>query len=141
MLPPRPALAVILSAVALLAAGCGEGSGGGGGGDLASQDARGANGDNTLPETDIASVLDAKRRIDAACGSDGSGTPDRSRSELAGAAQTIVSVTQQYPKRVYETGNEDRAFAMTQIAEEVSKQLRACGITDDADRLAKVAEL
>lgn len=132
----RRAMALLLSTLALGAVGCGAG----GGGDTAQDDARGSNGDNTLAESDIATVLDAKRRIDAACGSDGSGTPDRSATELNGAASAIVSVTEQYPDRVYETGNEDRAVEMRRIAQETSEQLRRCGITAEADRLAKASD-
>lgn len=137
MLELRRPAALLLSALALGAAGCGSG---GGGGDAAMDDARGSNGDNSLAESDVATVLDAKRRIDAACGSDGSGTPDRSATELNGAVTAIASVTEQYPDRVYETGNEDRALEMRLIAEQTSEQLRRCGIPAEADRLAKVSD-
>ncbi|MCW3011940.1 MAG: hypothetical protein JWO90_2344 [Solirubrobacterales bacterium] len=135
--PHRP-LALLLSTLALAAAGCGGSAGGGG--DMAKDDARGSNGDNTLAESDIAEVLDAKRRIDAACGSDGSGTPDRSAAELGGAAQAIATIAEQYPGRVYETGNEDRAVEMRLIAEETSEQLRRCGVPGEAARLDAVVK-
>ena len=134
MLVHRRSLALVLSALTL--AGCSAG----GGGDTATDDARGSNGDNSLAEADVATVLDAKRRIDAACGSDGSANVDRNPQEIQGAVSAIVSVTEQYPGRVYETGNEDRAVEMRQIAEETSEQLRRCGIAAEADRLAKVTE-
>lgn len=124
----RRAFALALSAVTI--AGCGGGA--------AMDDPRGDNGDNALAESDVATVLDAKRRIDAACGSDGSVRAERSPEEIEGAVSAIVSVTEQYPGRVYETGNEDRAVAMRQIARETSTQLRRCGIFVEADRLAAV---
>ncbi len=103
-------------------------------------DAAGSGGDNSLSESDIASVLDARRRIDATCGSDGSGTPDRSPTQIGGAAQTIAAITAQYPGRVYETGNEDRAETMATISSRVAEQLRRCGIPAEADRLAKASD-
>lgn len=140
MLARRLPVALLLASLVVAAGGCGSGSGAGAGGDNATNDAAGSNGDNTLAESDIASVLDAKRRIDAACGSDGSGTPDRSIGEISGAVSTLVSVTGQYPDRVYETGNEDHAVKMTLVSAQVMQQLRQCGIPAQADRLAKVAK-
>ena len=129
----RPSVALILSTLALAASGCG-----GGGGDAASDDARGSNGDNSLASADVAVVLDARRQIDAACGSDGSGTPDRSTAELSGAVSSLAGVARQYPERVYESGNEDRAVEMRQVAGEVAEQLRRCGVQAEADRLAQL---
>ncbi len=125
---------LVLALLTTALAGCGQG-----GGDMATDDAAGSNGDNALAESDIATVLDAKRRIDAACGSDGSATQDRSATELSAAAAAIASVTSQYPDRVYETGNDDRAEEMTTIAGQVSEQLRRCGLTAEADRVAGAA--
>lgn len=141
----RP-LALLLATIALAGAGCGSSNsskpdGAGGGGDTAQDDAAGSNGDNTLAETDIASVLEAKRQIDAACGSDGStSSGSAATSQLAGAVSTLVTVTGMYPDKVYETGNEDRALKMTLVSQQVTQQLRRCGITDQADRLAKVSK-
>ena len=129
----RPSVALILSTLSLAASGCG-----GGGGDAASDDARGSNGDNSLASADVAVVLDARRRIDAACGSDGSGTPDRPTAELSGAVSSLAGVARQYPERVYESGNEDRAVEMRQVAGEVAEQLRRCGVQAEADRLAQL---
>lgn len=120
-------------ALALAVAGCGSG-------DTAKDDASGSNGDNSLAESDIARVLDAKRRIDAACGSDGSAQADRSSQELAGAAREIATVAEQYPDRVYETGNEDRAIEMGDVAQQTSEQLRRCGSAAEADRLQQAAD-
>ena len=131
-MPAPRRTALLLSILALAAAGCGSG-------DEATDDARGSNGDNTLAESDVASVLDARRTIDAACGSDGSGTPDRTPDQLAAAVSALVSVTQQYPDRVYETGNEDRAEKLSTISGRIAVQLRRCGDTAGADRLAGVA--
>ncbi len=129
----RPA-ALLVTAFTLAAAGCGQGAG-----DAAQDDARGSNGDNSLAESDVAAVLDARRTIDAACGSDGGGTPDRSAAQLGDAVATLASVTEQSPDHVYETGNEDRAEKMTTISGQVSEQLRKCGVGAGADRLAKAA--
>lgn len=131
MIGYRSASALLLSMLAFAASGCGSG-------DVAMDDAQGSNGDNSLASADVAVVLDARRRIDAACGSDGSGTPDRSSSELSGAVSSLAGVAQQYPDRVYESGNEDRAIEMRQVADEVAEQLRRCGIQAEADRLAKL---
>lgn len=140
----RPLALLLTATLALASAGCGSSdpkpSGAGGGGDTAMNDAAGSNGDNILAESDIASVLDAKRQIDAACGSDGSATADRSFTQIAAAVSTLVTVTDQYPDRVYETGNEDRATKMSRVSQRVTEQLRRCGVTDQANRLARVAK-
>ena len=133
MTVPRRSAALLLSALALAAAGCGSG-------DAASDDASGSNGDNELATNDAAEVLQAQRTIDAACGSDGSGTPDRLPTEIQAAVTTLVGLTEQYPDRVYETGNVDRAEELRTVSGKVSVQLRRCGITAEADRLAKVAD-
>ena len=129
----RPCVALILSTLALAASGCGCG-----GGDAASDDAQGGNGDNSLASADVAVVLDARRQIDAACGSNGSGTPDRPTAELSGAVSSLAGVARQYPERIYESGNEDRAVEMRQVAGEVAEQLRRCGVQAEADRLAQL---
>lgn len=126
MLAPRRSFALLLSALTLAAAGCGSGESMEGGGD------------NELASSDAAEVLQAQRTIDAACGSDGSATPDRTVPAIAEAVGTIAGLTQQYPDRLYETGNVDRAKTMTTISEQVTEQLRRCGIPAQADRLGKV---
>jgi hypothetical protein len=137
MIAHRRFLALALSAFTLVGAGCGAG----GGGDAATDDARGSNGDNTLAESDIATVLEAKRSIDAACGSgDGGASPGTDPQAIQGAVTAIVGITEQYPGRVYETGNEDRAIEMRELAETTSEQLRRCGIAAEADRLAAASE-
>lgn len=124
-------LALLLSTLALGAAGCG------GGDDPNAEGTRA--GDNALAESDIAAVLDARRTIDAACGSDGSAAADRPTAQLGEAAAAIAGITEQYPDRVYETGNEDRAEEMRTIAGQVSEQLRRCRLPADAERLATLA--
>lgn len=135
MAAPRRTAALLLSTVALAAAaGCG------GSGDAATDDARGSNGDNELASSDVAEVLQAQRTIDAACGSDGTGVPGRSSAAIGDAVTTLAGLTEQYPDRVYETGNVDRARTMVTISGQVSEQLRRCGITAEAARLRGVAD-
>ncbi len=126
----RPVVLALLVA-SLGAAGCGSG-------DQATDDANGSNGDNQVAESDTADVLEARRTIDAACGSDGSGTPDRATPVISSAVTTLVTITKLNPGRVYQTGNEDDAEKLSTVATKVAEQLRRCGITADAERLAKV---
>lgn len=131
----RRSTALLLSVLAVAATGCGQGAG-----DAATDDARGNNGDNALAESDVADVLEARRAIDAACGSDGSGAAGRSATQLGGAVSALARITEQYPGRVYETGNVERAQTMTTVSDQVSEQLRRCGIASEADRLAEAAD-
>lgn len=133
MIPLRRSATLLLTTLALAAAGCGSS-------DTATDDAGGSDGDNELATNDAAEVLQAQRTIDAACGSDGSGTPDRLPTEIQAAVTTLVGLTEQYPNRVYETGNVDRAVEMRTVSDKVSVQLRRCGVTAEADRLAKVVK-
>ncbi len=118
-----------LPLLAVAFAGCGAS------GDQATDDAAGSNGDNELASADVARVLEAKRAIDSACGGEG-GTA--SRADLTAAVDVLVELTRTSPKKVYETGNEDRAEEMSKVASETSEQLRACGVEDQATRLASV---
>ena len=122
--PRRSAL--LLTALTLATVGCG------GGGEEE------GTGGEALAQSDAAEVLQAQRTIDAACGSDGSGTPDRSPAQISAAVGTLAGLVEEYPGEVYETGNVDRAENMSTVTERVSEQLRRCGMPIEADRLRKV---
>ncbi len=128
---PRTFLALLACLVVVaVATGCGGGSSQGAAGQQA---VGGGGGDNELSASDAADVLGARRTIDDRCGGDRSNTPKG--QTVPEAVQTLVTVTQLYPDRVYETGSADRARKVRDVADQVSGQLRACGIAAEADRL------
>lgn len=131
---PRHRLVVLLAALAVTASGCGTRESG--------NDSRSSDGGNELATADVADVLGARRTIDGACGSDGSlrARQPISASAIGAAVSTIASLTEQYPDRLYETGNVARTERMTDVADAVAAQLRRCGITPQADRLAEAAK-
>lgn len=126
---PRRPFALLLTATALLAAGCGNSD---------EEKKNAASGGNELATNDSARVLQAKRAIDARCGGEGDSTT--TPSDVAAAVATLVDITKTLPGRVYETGNVDRALEMTTVANETSQQLKACGLTAEAAKLAAAAK-
>lgn len=127
---PSRALLAVLCALTLAAAGCG-----GSGAESTNQSVGGGGGDNELSASDAADVLGARRTIDDECGGDRANRPEG--QSIPAAVQTLVTITQLYPDKVYETGSAARAEEMRTVAEGVSDQLRQCGITDQAERLKR----
>ena len=68
-----------------------------------------------------------------ACGS-------ASASGIGSAVNTLIQLAKSNPDQVYETGNVDRAVEMSDVAASTADQLRACGMVDQADRLAAVVK-
>lgn len=134
MIAPRRRVALVLTALTFAATGCGTRESG--------NDSRSSDGGNEMATADVATVLGARRTIDGACGSDGSLAAQKpaAASAIGSAVSTIASLAEQYPDRLYETGNVAASERMIDVARDVSTQLRRCGVAPQADRLAKATK-
>lgn len=129
-----------LCCAALVGAGCGSTTSGDSPADpeSPSQQNNGSGGEQ-LAADDVATVLSARRAIDAGCRPGASATP---AADVGGAVDSLVAVLRTSgPNSVYEVGSGGQAKRLTLVVDEVRRQLAACGGASEARRLAPWAHV
>lgn len=139
MLRLRALLLLVLTCAALAAAGCGSNDGDSPADPESPSQQNNGSGGEELAADDTATVLAARRSINAGCRPGASATP---AADVGSAVDSLVQVLRSAgPNSIYEVGSGGEAKRLTLVVDDVRRQLTACGGATEARRLAPWAHV